>query len=150
MHNQPIPRTCRELDFTSNIHAFPFLTFNQLPDTIYQLPTFPFCKRLSQKRLTDFGDAIVTTQNGLTVVYSYYRLTGYNQTFNQLPGMESLSVPGSNPELPEIGTVNLDRKAIETSVVPCAHSRIGAKQSESSESEVERLLIQAEPKNENM
>ncbi|MBU2625780.1 MAG: hypothetical protein KKG33_09495 [candidate division Zixibacteria bacterium] len=104
---------------------------------------------MSQKRLADDGVAKLTTQNGLTVAYSCYRLTEYNQTFNQLPGRERLSVPGSNPELPEIGIVNLDKQAIKTAVVLCAHSRIGVKQSETSEFKEERLLMQAEPKNEN-
>ena len=104
---------------------------------------------MSQKGQADLGVTEIAFRNGLTAVHMCRVLTENNQAFNQLPGMERLSVPGSNPELPEIGTVNLDKQAIETAVVLCAHNRIGVKQSESSESKEERLLMKAEPKNEN-
>ena len=149
MDERPRLKDYVENSFERESHGLTFLTFNRLPNTIYELPALPLCNLLSRKTLTDDEGNKFATKIGLTTVCRYRELVQFDQTLDQLPGMERLSVPGSNPEFPDIDTVNLDKQAIETAVVLCAHSRIGVKQSESSESKEERLLMQAEPKNEN-
>ena len=106
-----------ENSFERESHGLTFLTFNRLPNAIYELPALPLCNLLSGKTLTDHEGNKFASKIGLTTVCRYRELVRFDQTLDQLPGMVYPTVPGSNPESLEIDDVNLENPAVNTADV---------------------------------